>query len=153
MSELERIADQLRRAVEGEAFHGPALKEILQDVTAKQAMQRPLGQAHTIWEITQHIAGWQGEITNRLKGQTAKTLPPEENFPASKNANEATWRTTLEQLERSYQELAAAIRQFPESRLDDIVPGRDYKFYVLLHGIVQHDLYHAGQIALLKKAG
>jgi len=94
MSELQRIADQLRRAMEGGAFHGPAIKEILQDVKARQASQRPIGQAHTIWEITQHIAGWQGEITNRLKGQTAKTLPPEENFPASKNPDEAALTRT-----------------------------------------------------------
>jgi uncharacterized damage-inducible protein DinB len=152
LGELPRITDQLRRAFEGGAFHGPAVMEILRDVTAEQANRRPIPQAHTIWEITQHIAGWQTEIKNRLGGQHARTLPPEQNFPQRRDASEAAWRKTLEELEASYRDLSVAMAKFPESRLGDVVPGRDYNFYVLLHGIVQHDLYHAGQIALLKKS-
>jgi uncharacterized damage-inducible protein DinB len=153
MSEIPRITDLLRRAFEGEAFHGPALKEILQDVKAEQAARRPIKQAHTIWEIVEHIAGWQAEVGNRLKGQAPRVLPPEENFPALKDAGEAAWKKTLQKLDESYRELSATMLQFPESRLGEMVPGRKYNFYALLHGIVQHDLYHAGQISLLKKAG
>jgi hypothetical protein len=152
MSEVQRIVDQLRRSYEGEAFHGDSVKEILEGVTAGHANRRPIKQGHTIWELTGHIAGWHGEIGNRLKGQTAKLLPPEENFPKAKDPSDAAWKKTLEKLERSYRELSAIMAQFPESRLSDIVPGRDYSFYVLMHGIVQHTLYHAGQIAILKKS-
>jgi uncharacterized damage-inducible protein DinB len=153
MSEIPRIADLLRRAFEGEAFHGPGLNEILQDIRAEQAARRPIKQAHNIWEIVEHIAGWQAEVGNRLKGHATRVLPPEENFPALKDASEAAWKKTLQKLDESYRELSATMLQFPESRLGEIVPGRKYSFYALLHGIVQHDLYHAGQISLLKKAG
>jgi len=152
MSEVQRIVDQLQRAYEGPAFHGDAVKEILEDLTAEQASRRPLKQAHSIWELTGHIAGWHGEIGNRLKGQTAKLLPPEENFPQAKDPSDAAWKKTLEKLDKSYQELKAIMQKFPEARLADKVPGRDYNFYVLMHGIVQHTLYHAGQIAILKKS-
>jgi uncharacterized damage-inducible protein DinB len=152
MSEIARIADQLQRAFEGTAFHGPAVIEVLKDVSAEQASRRPIPQAHTIWEIVQHIARWQAEIRNRLQGQKAQTLPAEKNFPKLQDASEEAWRQTLQQLDTGYRELKETMLKFPEARLVDNVPGRDYSFYVLLHGIVQHDLYHAGQIALLKKA-
>lgn len=153
MTEVQRMVDQLRRAFEGPAFHGDAVKEMLKDVTAEQAKLRPIKQAHSIWELVGHIAGWHGEISHRLTGQTAKLLPPEENFPQTKDASQAAWKKILVKLDESYRELSATMAQFPESRLSDKVPGRDYNFYVLMHGIVQHTLYHAGQIAILKKAG
>jgi uncharacterized damage-inducible protein DinB len=153
MSEVQRIVDQLRRAYESGAFHGDAVKEILQDVAPEQANRHPIKQAHSIWQLVHHIAGWHVEISNRLKGQTARLLPPEENFPDVKDASQAAWKKTLVKLDESYRELSATMAQFPESRLTDIVPGRKFNFYVLMHGIVQHTLYHAGQIAILKKAG
>jgi uncharacterized damage-inducible protein DinB len=152
MNEVQRIIDQLQRAYEGPAFHGDAVKEILTDVTAEQANRCPIKQAHSIWELVGHIAGWHSEIGNRLRGQTARLLPPEENFPKTKDPSEAAWKKTLERLDKSYQELKATMQEFPESRLTDTVPGRKFDFYVLMHGIVQHTLYHAGQIAILKKA-
>jgi hypothetical protein len=60
MSEIHRIADQLKRSLEGEAWHGPALRELLSGVTAKQAAARPLAGAHSIWEIVLHIIGSEG---------------------------------------------------------------------------------------------
>ncbi|MCI0350533.1 MAG: DinB family protein, partial [Acidobacteriales bacterium] len=128
MTEISRIQDLLRRVFEGEAFHGPSINQILQDVSAEQAKRRPIPQGHTIWEITEHIAGWQHEVSNRLKGQVAKILPPEENFPALKDANQAAWKQTLRKLQESYRELSTAISQFPESRFEETVPGRKYTF-------------------------
>jgi uncharacterized damage-inducible protein DinB len=153
MSEVERITDLLTRAFEGGAFHGPAVKEILEGITAEQAKRRPILEAHTIWELVDHIAGWQEEVTHRLKGRAATLLPAEQNFPIHQDESENAWKQSLERLEESYRRLGAIIREFPESRLGEMVPGRKYTFYALMHGIVQHDLYHAGQIALLKKAG
>jgi uncharacterized damage-inducible protein DinB len=152
MSEVQRVVDQLRRAFEGDAFHGESINEILRRVTAVQANRRPIKQAHSIWELVHHIAGWNGEISNRLKGQAARLLPPEQNFPDQKDTSEAAWKKTLQKLEQSYQELSTTMQQFPESRLTDTVPGRKFNFYVLIHGIVQHTIYHAGQIAILKKS-
>jgi uncharacterized damage-inducible protein DinB len=151
MSETARIADQLKRAFAGDAWHGPALMEILADVDAPAAAARPISLAHTIWELTLHITAWDGAILRRLAGQAASPSDAE-NFPKIRDTSESAWRTALENLQRQHQELLRAISDMPDRRLSEQVPGKDYDFYFLLHGTVQHALYHAGQIVMLKRA-
>ena len=152
-SEAARIADQLRRAFDGEAWHGDSLFEILAGVTAARAAARPIAGAHTIWELTLHVAAWDGAVLRRLGG-AAVSLSDAENFPPVTDASDAAWRKALAQVRRGHVELVAAVASLPDSRLEDMVPGKEgahYTFYYMLHGVVQHELYHAGQIALLKK--
>jgi uncharacterized damage-inducible protein DinB len=152
MSEAARIADQLRRAFDGEAWHGDSLFEILKGVTAARAGARPIAGAHSIWELVLHIAAWDGAV--RRLGGTAVELSGAENFPAVTDSSEAAWRTAQAQVRRVYEQLVAAVAALPDSQLDDMVPGKEvahYTFYYMLHGVAQHELYHAGQIALLKK--
>ena len=152
-SESARIADQLRRAFDGEAWHGDSLFEILAAVTEARAAARPIAGAHTIWELVLHVAAWDGAVLRRLGG-AAVELSDAENFPPVRDASAAGWRAALAQVRRGHAELVAAVASLPDSRLDDMVPGKEgahYTFYYMLHGVVQHELYHAGQIALLKK--
>ena len=151
MSEISRIAQQLKLAYEGEAWHGPAVLEILSGVDARAAATRPIPNAHTIWELTLHISGWENVIRRRLGGE-ACTLSDADNFPDVKDKSEAAWHKTVDTLKRTNQELLAAMNATPDSRLADRVPGKNYDVYTMLHGAVQHALYHAGQIAILKRA-
>jgi uncharacterized damage-inducible protein DinB len=151
MTEVERIADQLKRAFVGEAWHGPAVEEILQGVTAQQAAARPFDGAHSIWELALHIAAWQRAGVRRLAGDRAQ-LSDAENFPAVTDTDEQAWELTRKVLRQSYDELSEAISRLDESRLDQPIIEGMSSVYVTLHGIVQHTLYHAGQIAILKKA-
>jgi uncharacterized damage-inducible protein DinB len=151
MSETARIADQLKRAFAGDAWHGPALMEILADVEAPAAAARPISLAHTIWELTLHITAWDGAILRRLAGQAASPSDAE-NFPKIRDTSESAWRAALANLQRQHQELLQVISDMPGHRLREQVPGKDYDFYFLLHGTVQHALYHAGQIVMLKRA-
>lgn len=151
-SECLRIADQLRRAFEGEAWHGPALKELLEGVSAKQANARPIPGAHSIWELVLHIAVWVEASEASLRGvPMPKIVGTVEDWPVVKDASATSWAKANERLFEAGKKLAQAIAQFSDERLPEIVPGRKYDFYHLFHGIVQHSLYHAGQIALLKK--
>lgn len=155
MAESVRIADQLRRAFDGEAWHGDSLFQILEGVTAAQAAARPITRAHTIWELVLHIAAWDGAVLRRIGG-VAVALSDEENFPLVTDTSDAAWRKTVAEVRRVHQGLIETVAALPDSRLNDIVPGKDhegahYTFYYMLHGVVQHELYHAGQIALLKK--
>jgi uncharacterized damage-inducible protein DinB len=153
MSEAARIADQLRRAFDGEAWHGDSVFEILEGVTAARAAARPIKSAHTIWELALHIAAWDGAVLRRMGG-VAVTLSDAENFPPVKDASEAAWREALTRVRQDHEELIAAVAALPDSRLYEKVPGKEgahYTYYYMLHGVVQHELYHAGQIALLKK--
>lgn len=151
--ETARIAGQLRRAFEGEAWHGDSLFEILDGVKAGRAAARPIANAHSIWELVLHIAAWDGAVLRRFDG-TAVELSDEENFPRVTDQSDAAWRAALARVRRVHEELVAAVAELPDSRLDEMVSGKEgahYTFYYMLHGVVQHELYHAGQIALLKK--
>ena len=153
MSEATRIANQLRRAFDGEAWHGDSVFEILESVTAAQAAARPVKSAHTIWELVLHIAAWDGAVLRRLGGGAVE-LSDAENFPPVTDASDTAWRKALAEVRRVHEKLVEAVAALPDSRLDEIVPGKQgahYTFYYMLHGVVQHELYHAGQIALLKK--
>jgi uncharacterized damage-inducible protein DinB len=152
-SEALHIADQLRRAFDGDAWHGDSLLEILKGVTATQAAKRPIPSAHSIWELVSHVAAWDGAVLRRMGGATV-TLSDAENFPPVTDTSDAAWQKTLEHLRHVHEELRAAVSCLSDSRLGDMVPGKEgahYTFYYMLHGVVQHELYHAGQIALLKK--
>lgn len=157
MREAERIADQLGRANEKDAWHGPALKELLSDVSAARAAARPIAGAHTIWELVLHVTAWQEAVGERLGGDgsgewRALQLSTEEDFPAVNDTSEAAWKKTLEALDQSTRRLLEVIRGLTDGELEKTVPGKDYSAYFMLHGAVQHCLYHAGQIAILKKA-
>lgn len=151
MSEIVRITDQLKRAYEGEAWHGPALRVLLADVTSERAAKHPLAGAHSIWEIVRHIGVWEDVARRRLAGQAIPEISAAQDWPQVTEVSEAAWRKALEDLERGHRQLRETIAGLPEERLEEIVPGKGYSVYVMLHGVVQHDLYHAGQIAVLKK--
>jgi uncharacterized damage-inducible protein DinB len=153
MTEAVRLADQIRRAFEGNAWHGDSVLELLADVNARTAAARPITNAHSIWELLLHIAAWDDAVRRRAGGE-AVTLSDDQNFPPVTEVSEAAWRQAIESVKRAHNELIKAIAVFPDSRLQDQVPGKTQKyhnFFYMFSGIVQHELYHAGQIALLKK--
>jgi len=156
MSETARLADQIRRAFEGEAWHGDSLSEILSDVNARTAAARPIRNAHSIWEILLHIAAWDGVVIRRIEGKVVNPSDAE-NFPAVTDPSEAAWEKTVEQVKRTHADLVKAVAAFPDARLQEHVPGKEqqpyYDYFHMFAGIVQHELYHAGQIVMLKKMG
>lgn len=151
MIETHRINSQLKRAYQGEAWHGPSLRELLEGVTAEQAAARPIPSAHSIWELVNHIIAWEQIAKHRLEGDPVKDPSNDMNFPPITETNEEAWKATLQALEASNQALRNAVKKIDDATLEEIVPQAPYSNYALLHGVIQHDLYHAGQIALLKK--
>jgi uncharacterized damage-inducible protein DinB len=152
MTEIERILDQLKRAYEGEAWHGPSVREAIAGVTAVQAHARPLANGHSIWELVHHIAVWEDVGRRRLEGDRAaiEISGPEDWSPADDHT-EAAWEQAQAALDRGHRALVETISRLPESRLDEPILAGMSTVYVTLHGVIQHDLYHAGQIAILKK--
>lgn len=150
MGEISRIVDQFQRAYKGEAWHGPAVMEALRDVTAEQALKKPIKDAHSIWEIVLHINAWHNATTQRLQGYVVE-LSHEEDWPAVKSNDESDWEATKGFLNESFENLLKKISSLSDSDLEKTVPGKSHSIYFLLHGVIQHDLYHAGQLVLLKK--
>jgi uncharacterized damage-inducible protein DinB len=151
-TEVERIRDQFRRAFDGEAWHGPSVLSLLGGVTAQQAASHPIAGAHSIWQLTLHIAAWERACKRRLEGDPAQLTDLEDWQPIN-DTSEAAWENTKQKLIDNHRELLEAIAKVDDARLNDpIVKDSQSSVYVTLHGGVQHDLYHAGQIAMLKKA-
>jgi uncharacterized damage-inducible protein DinB len=158
MSETARVAALLRQAWDGEpghdaAWHGPSLRKLLEGVTAAQAANAPVAGAHTIWELVLHIAVWDEICTRRLRGEVirATTGSPEDWPPVGALGAEA-WRDVVARLERAQATLAEAVESLAEERLDDKAAGCEWTNHRMIHGTLHHDLYHAGQIAVLRRA-
>jgi uncharacterized damage-inducible protein DinB len=151
MSEINRILDQMDRAFAGDAWHGPSLESLLDGISAEDASKHPVRGAHSIWELVNHIAAWNSIVRQRAEGR-AVDVSTEMDWPPVWEATEVTWQRSLEHLRDCRARFRAAVKDLHADKLDEIAPGKDHSLYVMLHGAIQHDLYHAGQIAVLKKA-
>lgn len=129
-------------------WHGPNLRQSIRGVTAAQAAWRPAPGAHNIWELTLHAAYWKYVIRRKIEGgkRGSFALNGSNFFPRPKNGNatEAAWRADRELLDREHRALASAVRKFTGApRARKIVRG--------IYGVAFHDVYHAGQIRLLRR--
>lgn len=151
MSEIRRILDQMDRAFAGEAWHGPSLMALLDGVSAEDASRHAVKNAHSIWEIANHIAAWNKIVRLRLEGDFPK-VTPEMDWPEVFDAGEPAWKRSLDNLSASRALLRKVVAGLSDDQLDQKIGTDGGTRYFMLHGLVQHDLYHAGQIAILKKA-
>lgn len=158
MTTKDRLIDDLRRALSGDPWHGPSLDAILKGVDAVAASAHPIPGLHSIWENVAHITVWAREAARRVKGHPVQT-PAEGDWPAIGATSAARWAAARADLVAAHQELEQALAGLPEERLDEKVGttrdaplGAGYSYVVLVAGVLQHDAYHGGQIALLKKA-
>ena len=152
MSEVKRIAGQLHASLNGPAWHGPSLLEILEGVTADEARQHPVAAAHSMAEIVPHITAWMLAAERRLAGHPTE-LEGDADWPPVTDS--VDWPAAVERLREAADALGSRIRTLSDAELTTISvrgSGQEYSAYVLLHGVVQHNLYHAGQLAILKKA-
>jgi hypothetical protein len=150
--ELERLEAQLKQSFEGEAWHGPGVLEALKDVTSEMAHAHPISGAHSIWDLVLHLSGTYRLVLRRLHGEDAQ-LTPVEDWPAVPSPTPSAWVESVRSLQELNQQLRAAVRRFSPEQLDQpLTAGAPYSAYTQFIGVTQHDLYHAGQIAMLKKA-
>jgi len=148
--ERDRIVDQLKRSFEGEAWHGPSVLEALEGVTWKQALGKPIPGAHGIWELVLHMTTWEDVVRRRLLGENPD-ITSELDWPPIRDKSKEGWAKALESLKAGHARLQKVAAQVEDEQLDSSPTGKHSTRYVLLHGAVQHDLYHAGQISILKK--
>jgi uncharacterized damage-inducible protein DinB len=151
MTEIDRILDQMDRAFSGEAWHGPSLMQLLDGISAENASKHAIRDAHSIWELVHHIGAWNTIVCQRLEGAPPE-ITTERDWPPVWEVTEAAWKRALESLVESQARLRELAATLIDDQLSETCPGTADSRYVVLHGVVQHDLYHAGQIAILKKA-
>lgn len=151
-TEIELIVDQMERTFEGDAWHGSSMSEILSDVTVDQALARPIEGAHSIWEIVIHSSVWQRTVRERLQGHPIVTLTNAIDWPSVQEAAPEAWAEAVRELRSEYELLRDEALEWIDKDLSERTENQRYTVYEMLHGVIQHNLYHAGQIALLKKA-
>lgn len=150
MNEVQRILEHYNAVLNGEPWHGDPIWQILESVSVGQACARPLPKAHTIWEIVMHMTFWESVVIMRLAGERAG-LVEELNFPAMPIPSEESWRKTLDEFRHSNESFRRSLQQLDPARLHDLSAAGKRTFYGEAHGIIEHHVYHAGQIALLQK--
>jgi uncharacterized damage-inducible protein DinB len=153
-TECNRIASQLASTIEGEAWYGSSLREIVQNITAKQAQAHPIANAHSVWEIVYHLDAWVKFALAAIHGTPIPKwpgMPKEQDWPPTTASSEDSWQQAMNSLLSNYRKLVQEIKTSTDERLDTAVPGRTYNFYHLFQSMMQHAVYHSGQISLLKK--
>jgi uncharacterized damage-inducible protein DinB len=162
MTETQRILEHYDRTMHGDAWHSHPVWQVLDGISAERAAMRPLANAHSIWEIVGHMAFWEEVAARRLGGLRAgleedrnfPAVPDEEerNFPATPDITDANWQKTLDHFRSSNQAFREALQKLDPARLDELSAAGKRSFYDEAHGLIEHSVYHAGQIALLAKA-
>ena len=148
---IERLVDQLQRSAEGGAVHGPSVREVLEGVTAADASAHPIAGAHSIRELVLHMAAGYDLVLRRLAGD-GRPLSPEEDWPSLTEPTEDAWQQDVESFLALNRRVREAVATFPATHLDDpLVPDPPYSAFTQFIGLTQHDLYHAGQIMLLRR--
>ena len=147
-TETSRVVRLIEKTFEKSPWYGPSMMDVLSEVSEDQARLR-VGQTHSILELVLHMTSWRIFTTRRLQGDNEFEVDNQSNFPT-----EGKWTEALAELKESQTELLVAARAFPDGRLGDLVPSKvhKYTYHTLLHGIVHHDIYHLGQIQLIKKS-
>jgi hypothetical protein len=156
---LSPLRDEIARSVSGAAWHGPALLEAVARLSADEAARRRIPQAHSGWEIALHAGAWMEEVASRLRGN-APGDPARGDWPPVGQATAAAWTAVHAGIVSAHADLDEAMAAFPPGRLDEIVGGPAHDapsgtgvtFAAMLHGVAQHNAYHAGQIVLLARA-
>jgi uncharacterized damage-inducible protein DinB len=154
-TECNRIAYALASALDGNAWYGDPLRKIMDNITAPQAQARPIANAHSIWELVVHVEAWVKFCLGAVQGTPIpawSTMPKEQDWPVVGETSEQAWQNAVRAFFSTHLELVDALKTLSDDRLETTVPGRTYNFYHLFQGMIQHAIYHGGQIALLKKA-
>ncbi len=148
MDKNELLMTLIKEGYARSAWHGPNLRQALKGVSAKQAAWRPFPRRHNIWELTLHAAYWKYAVRRKLEGVKRGSFALKgSNFftrPDKGKATEAAWRADLAILEKEHHALEESVRRSLKKR-------PSLKILRSLHGVAFHDIYHAGQIRLLRR--
>jgi uncharacterized damage-inducible protein DinB len=151
MTEIDRILKHYDGVLSGDAWHGDSVWKVLGDIPAETAAARPLSSAHSIWEIVAHMTFWEEVVLQRLHGKRAGLIE-ELNFPSTPAPTEENWRKTLDEFRNSNRLFREALANLDPTKLNDLTAAGKRTYYGEAHGILEHHVYHLGQIALLKKS-
>jgi hypothetical protein len=141
----EQILQIIDQAYNRKSWHGTNLRGSIRGVSAGQAAWRPAAKRHNIWEIVQHAAYWKYVVRRRLTGESRGSFPIKGSnwFRPPSEYSEKTWKADVALLDQTHKSMREAIAALTDEEVE--------KNFRLVSGAAAHDLYHAGQIQLLKR--
>ncbi len=147
------LVELLERSFSGRAWHGPTLHGALRGVTWQQALRRPGPRRHCIWELAIHAAYWKYAVRRRLAGDAAGSFPRKPaNWPRLPDRpSAAAWAADIRLLVSEHRKLVELVGSLPPARLERKSPSGAWRNIEQLYGVAAHDLYHTGQIQLVKR--
>lgn len=148
MNHLARIQQNFERHRRNRAWYGPTIGQLIDKVTAETAVTAVPG-GHSIWQILLHATLWREIVRNALDGEPYTMPSEEQNWPVLEDQSEAAWEKARTDFHRSNDAFALLISMLNEEKLDAIVDDQKFTVSEAIHGIFEHDAYHAGQIAIL----
>lgn len=157
---IELLLESLNEAYRGPAWHGPSLRAVLRGLDARHASQRPGAGRHNCWELAVHAAFWKYAVRRRLLGAKQAAFPhpgsnfferPSREYDANSGSLAKAWKVDLALLDKAHEELRATVAALPPDSLDRPARGHRQTPRFMIEGIAMHDVYHAGQIQLLRR--
>jgi uncharacterized damage-inducible protein DinB len=150
MSRAKRLTAEFQAAFEGEPWYGPGLATVLDEVPASRIHEHPVQGGHSIAELLAHMAHWKDVVRRRLEGDAVPDAN-DTDWPVLE-PDTATFRALRQRLEASHVGLTHCLAALTDAQLDGRVAGNDLSREGIVQGVLQHDIYHTGQLALLVKA-
>lgn len=152
-SELNLITDQFRQVYEGDPWYGTPVKTILDSIPSAAVFDPPAPNVHSVAELTAHIINWRRFLLKRLEGDAEFLPDQEETFEWKTIARNPpdTWEALKKQLADDQQRLLRLLEQQDDALLDQPVAAKPYTFGYLIRGVLQHDVYHLGQISFINR--
>jgi uncharacterized damage-inducible protein DinB len=150
MKESSRIISLFEKLYDGSPWIDVSIADSLKDISARQAAARALPGCNSIWELVNHLTHWRLNVLKRVEGKRITT--PDNNYiePIT-DTTDAAWKKTLDKLDESQQKWIHFLKAFKSENFSRIYPNNNMNYYEHIHGILQHDAYHLGQIVLLRK--
>ena len=150
--QMLHLAEQLKEAYEGEPWFGKSALTLLNETTPEMALQQPTGQ-HSILELVWHMANWRAFTINRIRKDDSVAVQQFEtdDWRQLDHSNAGLWQQGVDLYKKTHNELVEVLQQQTDDLLAENVAGRNYSYSTLINGILQHDVYHLGQIAYIQK--
>ncbi|HEX2474927.1 MAG TPA: DinB family protein [Lacipirellulaceae bacterium] len=149
---LDLLLDVIDQGFDRQSWHGPNLRGSIRGVTHQQARWRPLPDRHSIWEHVLHAAYWKYTVRRRILGEKRGSFSiTGSNWFTPQDVTAAAWQRDVQMLVDTHKSMRASIADVPVARLHKQLPGAKVTYFFLISGIAAHDVYHAGQIQLLKR--
>jgi uncharacterized damage-inducible protein DinB len=152
-NELKEILSQLEDSYKGDPWYGRNILSVLKEIDPAKVCEKPNTQSHSMLQLLYHMITWRSFVISRIENDRSKPLSYFENkdWEYLNDGDQSLWQQGLDHFDAAQKTLVSLVTNMDEKMLDEIVFEREYNFRKLLYGVIQHDIYHSGQLNYIHK--